>query len=101
VDCEVLAVEPNRLIRYSWHVATTEPDGSGPPLDTVVTFVLSESDAGGTHLRITQDGFPLMRPHLIGAKAWSSAPRPSGWTAAPRCDAAANLNIPVSMRWAA
>src|SRR5262245_16540129 len=43
IECEILASEPNRLLRYSWR--TTEFDGDGKPveLDTEVTFVLSET----------------------------------------------------------
>lgn len=49
VECRVLAVEPSRMIRYSWVVK----DAS---LDTVVTFTLSPTP-GGTHVRLVQSGF--------------------------------------------
>lgn len=52
VAAEVLAVEPERLIRYAWR--------GGPRteyLDTVVTWTLTPVD-GGTRLRLDHDGFP-------------------------------------------
>ncbi|WP_202964664.1 SRPBCC family protein, partial [Inquilinus limosus] len=48
VDCEVLAAEPPRLLRYSWR----SRDAETRPLDTVVTFTLDGTAAGGTRLRI-------------------------------------------------
>jgi len=50
IDCEVLAAEPHRLLRYSWR-------GGEGGLDTVVTFELDGTPSGGTHLRIVHDGF--------------------------------------------
>ena len=47
VDCEVLDVEPNRTLSYSW---------AAYGLDTVVTFTL-EPTATGTLLRMEQTGF--------------------------------------------
>ena len=47
VDCEVLDVEPNRTLSYSW---------AAYGLDTVVTFTL-EPTATGTVLRMEQTGF--------------------------------------------
>ena len=47
VDCEVLEVEQNRTLAYSW-----EAFG----LESVVTFTLTPT-ATGTHLRVTQHGF--------------------------------------------
>jgi uncharacterized protein YndB with AHSA1/START domain len=55
IGCEVLDVEPERLLRYSWRGIESDADGSR--LDTVVTFVLTETPAGGTHLRIVHSGF--------------------------------------------
>ena len=57
-QCEVLAVEPNRLISYRWRSADSERDASGRSLDSVVTFVLTETETGGTHLRLVHEGFP-------------------------------------------
>jgi uncharacterized protein YndB with AHSA1/START domain len=48
VECEVLAVEPERLLRYSWR---------SEDLDTVVTWTLSPSPSGGTRLHLEHTGF--------------------------------------------
>jgi len=55
IACEVLAVEPHRLLRVSWRAG--EPDGRTRTLDTVVTFELSRTTTGGTHLRVVHSGF--------------------------------------------
>jgi uncharacterized protein YndB with AHSA1/START domain len=55
VECEVLEVEPNRSITYSWREAK---DG-GPALDSQVTWILTPTFIGGTHLRLVHDGFVL------------------------------------------
>jgi uncharacterized protein YndB with AHSA1/START domain len=47
VDCEVMVLEPNRTLTYSWGAM-----GVG----TVVTFELTPT-AAGTHLRVEQSGF--------------------------------------------
>lgn len=57
VDCRILEAEPERFLRCSWKNRENERDGLGQSLDTVVTFELSPSDAGGTHLRIVHAGF--------------------------------------------
>lgn len=49
VECEVLAVEPERLLRYSWL-----GDEKGPTL--VVTFRLTDAP-GGTRLTLDHTGF--------------------------------------------
>jgi uncharacterized protein YndB with AHSA1/START domain len=48
IDCEVLVVEPNSRLSYSW---------SSMGLASVVTWTLTPSP-GGTHLRMEQSGFP-------------------------------------------
>jgi uncharacterized protein YndB with AHSA1/START domain len=45
IDCEVLEAEPGRRLRYSWR----EADGG---VDSEVSFVLTPTPAGGTHLRV-------------------------------------------------
>jgi uncharacterized protein YndB with AHSA1/START domain len=47
IDCEVLAIEPEKQLSYSWGALG---------LETVVTFTLTPS-AAGTHLRMEQSGF--------------------------------------------
>ena len=52
VACEVLAVEPARLLRYSWR------GGSGANrLDTIVTWTLTPTSTGGTLLHLEHAGF--------------------------------------------
>ena len=57
ITCDVLAIEPNRLISYSWRGEEALRDADDRPLDTVVTFILSENGTGGTHLRLVHGGF--------------------------------------------
>ena len=66
VQCEVLAVEPHRLLRYSWRGG-----GGGNRLDSVVTWTLMATPPG-TRLHLEHAGFaddhagyPFM------AKGWS------------------------------
>ena len=60
VDCEVIKVEPNKTLSYSW-------DAFG--LESVVTFTLTPT-ATGTHLRVEQAGFgPDQKAAYKGAKA--------------------------------
>lgn len=53
VDCEVLALEPNRTLAYTWDHAHEDP---AYQLKSVVTFTLTPTGAG-THLRMQQKGF--------------------------------------------
>lgn len=60
VDCEVVEVEPERTLAYSW-------DGKG--LESVVTWTLTAT-ATGTLLRMEQTGFqPDQKLAYHGAKA--------------------------------
>ena len=60
VDCEVLKVEPNKTLSYTW-------DAFG--LESVVTFTLTPTSTG-THLRVEQSGFrPDQQRAFKGAKA--------------------------------
>jgi uncharacterized protein YndB with AHSA1/START domain len=64
VDCEVLAVEPNRRLSYSW-AGTGDEATRGPK--TVVTFTLTPTPSG-VSLRIEQSGFrPQDDNNLRGA----------------------------------
>jgi uncharacterized protein YndB with AHSA1/START domain len=59
IDCQVQAVELNRMLRYSW---------AGLGLDSVVTWTLTPSGAG-TRLRMEQTGFrPDQQQAYQGAK---------------------------------
>jgi len=69
LDCEVLTVEPNRTLAYTWDFAH---DDAAYNLKSVVTFTLTPT-AAGTHLRVEQAGFrPEQRQAFGGAL--------SGWT---------------------
>jgi uncharacterized protein YndB with AHSA1/START domain len=60
--CEVLAVEPERLLRYRFAIGS---------LDTIITWRL-EPEGDGARLKLTQEGFdldsPLARQALAGMK---------------------------------
>jgi uncharacterized protein YndB with AHSA1/START domain len=59
VDCEVLAVEPDSRLSYSWGTLG---------LGTVVTWTLTPTESG-THLRMEQSGFgPDREANYKGAK---------------------------------
>jgi uncharacterized protein YndB with AHSA1/START domain len=63
IEAEVLKVEDNRTLSYSW---------SAYGLDTVVTFTLTPTE-NGTHLRLEQSAFgPDQNAAFYGARA--------GWT---------------------
>jgi uncharacterized protein YndB with AHSA1/START domain len=62
VECEVLAAEPNRLLRYRWCGGEAERDAAGRRLDSILTFELAETETGGTHLRLVHDSFSAS-PH--------------------------------------
>ena len=52
VDCQVLVVEPNKTLSYTWGALG---------LDSVVTFTVTPTSAG-THLRMEQTGFRPDQP---------------------------------------
>ena len=56
VHCEVLAVEPNRKLVYSWKGGSDSNVSYGTKLDTLVTWTLTPV-AGGTRLRLVHAGF--------------------------------------------
>ena len=53
LDCEVLAIEPNRKLSYSWNYVHADAAFN---LASVVTFTLTPTRTG-THLRMEQSGF--------------------------------------------
>jgi uncharacterized protein YndB with AHSA1/START domain len=66
LDCEVLAVEPNKMLSYTWNHAHDDPAFN---LKSVVTFTLTPTGSG-THLRIEQSGFaPDQKQAYGGAHA--------------------------------
>ena len=68
LDCEVLAIEPNKALSYVWNFAHDDPAYN---LQSVVTFTLTPTPKG-TRLRMEQSGF---RPEQKQAHAGAGA----GW----------------------
>lgn len=65
LDCEVLVVDPNKTLSYTWNFAH---DDAAYNLQSVVTFTLTATRAG-THLRMEQSGFrPEQKQAFGGAK---------------------------------
>ncbi len=52
IKSEILAAEPNRLLRYRWPGREQDRDERGQTLESVVTFELTGTENGGTHLRV-------------------------------------------------
>lgn len=66
LDCQVLVVEPQKTLSYTWNFKHDDPAFD---LNSVVTFSLSPT-ATGTRLRMEQSGFrPDQRQAYGGAKA--------------------------------
>lgn len=66
LDCEVLDIEPERSLSYTWNFAHEDPAYS---LKSVVTFTLTPTETG-THLRVEQSGFrPEQKQAFGGAHA--------------------------------
>jgi uncharacterized protein YndB with AHSA1/START domain len=66
LDCEVLTIEQNRKLSYTWNFAH---DDAAYNLQSVVTFTLSPTSTG-TRLRVEQVGFrPDQRQAFGGAQA--------------------------------
>jgi uncharacterized protein YndB with AHSA1/START domain len=62
LDCEVLAVEPNKTLSYTWN---HEHEDAAYNLKSVVTFTLTATSSG-THLRVEQTGFRPNQPQAFG-----------------------------------
>jgi len=66
LDCEVLVLEPETVLSYTWNHAHAD---AAYNLESVVTFTLTATD-GGTHLKVEQTGFrPEQKQAFGGAKA--------------------------------
>ncbi len=64
VDCQVVTVEPNKTLSYTWNVRRDDMAG----LKSVVTWTLTATNTG-THLRMEQSGFRPDQPRYYqGAK---------------------------------
>ena len=65
LDCEVLAIEPNTKLTYSWDFPNADPAYN---LKSVVTWTLTPTSTG-THLRVEQAGFrPDQKKAYAGAQ---------------------------------
>ena len=63
IDCEVLAIEPNTTLSYTW-----ESSNGSLRVTSVVTWTLTPTQTG-THLRMEQSGFRSDQPqNYAGAK---------------------------------
>jgi uncharacterized protein YndB with AHSA1/START domain len=65
LDCEVLTIEPNRTLSYTWNFAH---DDAAFAMQSVVTFTLTPTRTG-TSLRMEQAGFrPEQKQAFGGAR---------------------------------
>lgn len=62
LDCEVLEIDPNRSLSYTWDFAHAD---QAYALKSVVTFTLTPKGAG-THLRVEQAGFRTTQKQALG-----------------------------------
>jgi uncharacterized protein YndB with AHSA1/START domain len=81
VELEAVSEEPPHLLRYRWGATEREGAIGERRLDSVVTFELTESESGGTHLRIVHDGFRMtvsepVAPQAFARRQRTSCPRP-------------------------
>lgn len=74
VHCEVLAFEPERMLRYRWCDPGTENG-----LDSVVTWTLEPAD-GGTRLTLVHEGFDPANAYQRLGRGFMS----SGWVSVIR-----------------
>ena len=66
LDCEVLEVEPNKTLSYTWNFSHEDP---AYDMKSVVVFTLTPTP-NGTHLRMEQSGFrPDQKQAYGGAHA--------------------------------
>jgi len=63
VECEIMDVEAGRLLRYAWRErAANDGEATSVLFESMVTFELDRTAAGGTHLRVVHDGFAMRKP---------------------------------------
>jgi len=70
-DCEVLVVEPNERLSYSWNASGEEAEGG---LKTVVTWTLTPTKSG-TCVRLEQSGFRPEQEANYQGVLWLAAVR--------------------------
>jgi uncharacterized protein YndB with AHSA1/START domain len=107
VNSEILAAEPNRLLRYRWSGREEDRDERGRTLESVVTFELTGTQTGGTHLRVVH--------RLVSASsnvvafegrrkepfAMLSPPARGSGSLRPRCVLASGTSMVDALRWVA
>lgn len=65
LDCEVLEIEPHKILSYTWNYAHED---AAYNLQSIVTFTLTPTSSG-TLLRMVQSGFrPSQKQAYGGAK---------------------------------
>jgi uncharacterized protein YndB with AHSA1/START domain len=64
LDCEVLAIEPNKTLSYTWGSTS---GNAAFDVKSVVTFTLTQTPTG-THLRVEQSFRPDQKQAYGGAK---------------------------------
>ncbi len=62
LDCEVLTIEPERILAYTWNHRHEDPKFD---LQSTVTFTLTATSAG-TRLRMDQSGFRPNQTQALG-----------------------------------
>lgn len=62
LECEVLEIEPQRTLAYTWNFAHED---AAYQLESIVTFTLTPTSAG-THLRMEQSGFRTDQKQAFG-----------------------------------
>jgi uncharacterized protein YndB with AHSA1/START domain len=75
VDCEVLAVEPNERLAYTWSASGAD----AVVLKTVVTWTLRPTQKGAL-LRMEQSGFRRMTRSVIAARPMAGSGTSAVWS---------------------
>jgi uncharacterized protein YndB with AHSA1/START domain len=70
VECEVVEADPERRLSYRWR----EADETGRLVDSVVTFEVTPTPLGGSHLRLVHSGF-----RAAGAGSMTSVANDNLW----------------------
>jgi len=74
VDSEILAAEPNRSLSYRWPGREEDRDERGRRLESVVTFELTGTSTGGTHLRVVHRLVASARSNVLVFRARGGRP---------------------------
>jgi len=80
VDCQVLVIEPNQRLSYSWNASGEEAKGG---LKTIVTWTLTPTK-GGVLVRIEQLASSLKTRPTIRAQTMAGSGTSADWNGWPR-----------------